>query len=538
MLKRFTVFIVAITLLLLVACSKKDVENDGMDDKEALDNVNDSGMPIVKEPISLDFFTSKTPQTANDWNDVMIFNEYRDMTDMDINWEMVPEASLEEKRNLALASGNLPDAFYSASMPPGDILKYGEQGTFIKLNDLIDEYAPNIKKLFEQYPEIEKAITFPDGNIYSFPTIFEPDFTSMRMGAKPWINEEWLEALDMDVPETTEEFYNYLKAVKNDDPNGNGKQDEIPLGGPHMGWFMDYIKGAFGVGNRGPTNSNIDIDPETGDIRFYPISDSYKDMLEYVHKLYAEKLIEQNIYSIDMNQYLANASEGLYGATNWFSPIDIFGKKAGEKYIGMPALEGPNGDKQFSRLISPVTRMGSFIITSENENPAATVRWIDYFYGEEGMKLFFMGIEGKTFEKTDDGEYEFMDHITNNKDGLTFEQAASQYLTWSGGGYPSMATEKFFKGAESSPQSLKAAKKLEPDLIEETWPAFIYTKEESNKLDGFGNDIDKYVAEMMDKFITGDASFDQWDKYVKTVKDMKLDEYMDIKEAALKRYED
>ena len=526
-------------MVALAACSsgsKKNAADDPETQKAALDNLEKEGMPIVKETITLDIFAGRTPQSAKDWNDVMIFNEYEDMTNMDIKWEMVPHSSLEEKRNLALASGNLPDVFHSANMPTTDIMKYGEQGVFVPLNDLIDDYAPNIKQIFEDYPEVEKALTFPDGNIYSLPSIFSPEFLSMRIGAKPFINKEWLEALDMDMPETTDEFYDYLKAVKEDDPNGNGKNDEIPYGGAHMGWLTEWLKGSFGLGNKGPANGNIDLDPDGDDMRFYPISDEYKDMLEYLNKLFSEGLIEQNIYSIDTNQYLSNATEGLYGSTNWFSPKDIFGKEAGEAFTGTPTLEGPHGDKLFTHLIPPIQTMGAFLVTNQNENPQATIRWIDYFYGDEGMKLFFMGIEGETFEQTDEGEYEYMDKIMNSEEGLTFEQEVAKYLTWPGAGYPSMASEKYFKGAESSEQELEAAEKIEPDLLEEAWPAFIYTKEENDKLASFGADIDKYVDEMRDKFVSGETSFSEWDKYVETLQKMNLEEYMEIKEAAYQRY--
>src|SRR5699024_5042991 len=112
---------------------------------------------IVEETITLDFFAGKAPSTNDDWNDVLIYNEYEDMTNIDINWQMVPFDSMEEKRNLALSGGELPDAFHSAGMPTQDLIKYGqEQGILIPLNDLIDEYAPNFKQILEEYPELEK----------------------------------------------------------------------------------------------------------------------------------------------------------------------------------------------------------------------------------------------------------------------------------------------------------------------------------------------------------------------------------------------
>src|SRR5699024_5510461 len=303
------------------------------------------------------------------------------------------------KRNLILSDGaNLPDAFHTASMPASDIMKYGEQGMLLPLNDLIDDYAPNFKKILEDNSDIRKALTFPDGNIYSFPMLKDPDFLSHIIGDKPFINKEWLDELDMDMPETTEEFKAYLEGVKEGNPSG-GEVDEIPFGVGDIDQLVVYLTGSFGIANMGQANPNIDLDPESNDIRFYPISDGYKELLEYLSELYSDGLIEQNIFSIESDQYHANFSEGRYGSTIDWGPEYVFGKEAGGVYSAMPALEGPNGDKLYTGLYPSVASIGAFLITSENESPATTVRWIDYFYGDEGMKMFFMGVEGETYEE-------------------------------------------------------------------------------------------------------------------------------------------
>lgn len=520
-------------LLMLAACGNDETSKNTEVDQEALDNVNEEGMPIVKDSITLDFFAAKPPITADDWGDVMVWKEYEKKSNIKVNWETIPTASVNEKRNLKLASGDLPDVFYSSWISVEDLFKYGEQGVFLSLNELIDQYAPNLKKIFEEHPEVKKAVTLPDGNIYSFPTV--QGFQSMRFSTKPFINGDWLDALEMEIPETTEEFYQYLKAVKEQDPNGNGEADEIPYGAQNMDQLITWIRGSFGIG-QGKQSGNVDLDPQEKKIRFYPITDEYKEMLQYVNKLYSEGLIEQNIFSIEQEQYLANGSEGLYGSTNWHNPVGTFGKEGGKAFEGMPALEGPSGYQLFTSVNHPAASLTSFAITSENENPVATVRWIDHFYGDEGAKLLFMGIEGETFKENDEGELEYVDEITNNPDGLTLDQAIAQYLTWPGGSYAGIAKEKYFKGSESSYQELEATEKLEPYVIEEVWPSFTYTAEENDKLSGFGSDIDKYVGEMRDKFISGDASFSEWNKYVETLESMNLEEYMNIKEDAYERY--
>src|SRR5699024_5064591 len=149
-----TLFIIMIAFLLVLIGCKEKTSKDIDSDNDNKSNLTESGMPIVKEPITLKMFTKK-PTQQTDWDDLFICNEYEDKTNIHIEWEQTPNTSLAEKRNLVLASDDLPDAFFSAEIPVSDVYKYGEQGTFIKLNDLIDEHAPNLKKLIEENPSIE-----------------------------------------------------------------------------------------------------------------------------------------------------------------------------------------------------------------------------------------------------------------------------------------------------------------------------------------------------------------------------------------------
>lgn len=530
----FIVFVIMLSILF--ACAK-DKDASGNEEGNSSDILNnESEMPIVNEPITLKFFNSKSTSSADDWNDVLIFNTYEEMTNINVEWEMIPTEGLSEKRNLALAGGSLPDAFHTAKMPTTDIIKYGEQGIFVPLNDLIEEHAPNIKKLFEEDPELEKAITMPDGNIYSLPHYYEPEFTSLLISAQPWIREDWLEQLEMDIPETTDEFYEYLKAVKETDLNGNGKHDEVPFGGTSITRLTNILNGAFGLQNKGRKHSFVDVDPVNDELRFIRTSEEYKQMLEYANKLWSEGLIEENIYSIEGDQYLANAQNNLYGSTEYFSPDQLFGEEAGSKFVGLGALEGPNGDQLYTVPTSPTVQLGAFLITSENKHPEATIRWVDYFFGDEGSKLFFMGVKDETFVEKDDGTFEYMDHITDSKDGLTREQEIAKYLTFPGGSYPGIVTAEFYSGSENSEMSNEGAAKLEPYLPDVIWPPFTYTADENKVRSTVGADIEKYTNEMRDKFITGEASFEEWDKYVAEIDKIGLQEYMEVYEAAYERY--
>lgn len=538
--RNWLLFVMAIVGMVLLAACGSTSSSDGDEKEEASaedDNVNESGMPIVDEEIEMTIFADKPAQHENnDWNDILIWNHYAEETNINVTWDQIAHDALEEKRNLALGSNDLPDAFYLSELSNSDLLKYGEQETFLKLNDLIEKYAPNLTALMEQDENIRKAITFPDGNIYSMPALIEEDFLSLRLSARPWINEDWLEELDMDMPETTDDFYEYLKAVKELDPAGNG--DTVPYGGTQIEEMVQWLAGSFGVMNTGYVNTNVDQDPDDpSKVRYYPTSDEYKELLEYIHKLYDEGLVEESIFNIEWGQFLANASENQYGSMTFYDPIELFGDDIGSQYNSLAALEGPSGHKDYTKLSPSVWDTASFVITSENENPAAAVRWMDNFYSDEGAKLYYMGVEGETYEEKD-GEITYMDHILNPDGDMTFEQAIVQQLTWVGS-INGIIKADFFQGGESAPQSMEAAEKIDPFVPDEIWPRFTFTAEENKVLDSTGQDVDKFVEEMRDKFISGDASLDEWDSYVETIEKMGgLDELLDVYQAAYDRYQE
>ena len=99
----------------------------------------------------------------------------------------------------------------------------------------------SMKRLFEARPQYEQLSYAPDGNIYGFVTANE--CYHCQAYPKLWYNTEWLEALGLEEPQTTEELKEVLLAVKNSDYNGNGKADEIPLTGSkdwdcQLEWYL------------------------------------------------------------------------------------------------------------------------------------------------------------------------------------------------------------------------------------------------------------------------------------------------------------
>src|SRR5699024_8937975 len=235
------------------------------------------------------------------------------------------------------------------------------------------------------------------------------------------------------------------------DQNGS---EVVPYGSPQIDDLIGWLEGSFGVGNRG--RPFIDKEPDSEEVRFYPIDDDYKELLEYMHKLYDEGLIAQNIFSIEKDQFVANAAEGGYGSTVFYDPGIVIHEKVADVYTGGIPLRGPNG-KQSKVLGHTVSDIGAFAITDENEHPEATMRWVDHFYSDEGAKLLFLGVEGESYHETEDGEIELANEIANPPEGRTQDQELAEhagYLPTSG--TPGILKEEYFKGAETTPDALKA----------------------------------------------------------------------------------
>ncbi|WP_232313111.1 extracellular solute-binding protein [Paenibacillus sp. P22] len=195
-----------------------------------------------------DSFTDVHPASKDLW----MWKKYEEKTGIHIEWEEIPGESSAERKNVMLASGKLPDAFYQTGFSSSELVKYGEQGLFLPLEDLIEQHAPNLKQWFEKNPEVKKAITMPDGHIYSLPYIDTAlPYRSIRL----YINKTWLDNLGLQVPKTTDELQAALKAFKEKDANGNGDPND------EMGWVMPtgfingmferQLYGSFGMGNGG-----------------------------------------------------------------------------------------------------------------------------------------------------------------------------------------------------------------------------------------------------------------------------------------------
>ena len=225
--------LVMVFTIVISGCSSKNTDNSS--NAKPTNQAEKTNAPAdtaaAAKPVDISVFSVQESGIDIPTNKFTKFVE--DKFNIKFDWQINPSDGAKEKRQISLASGDYPDAYiltaYIDEFSQADVLKYGQQGVLLPLNDLIDKYAPNIKAAMEKHPELKTLNTAPDGNIYGLGAYTECFHCSYPN--KMWVNTEWLKKLNMEMPKTTDEFKAMLEAFKTKDPNGNGKADEVPLSG-------------------------------------------------------------------------------------------------------------------------------------------------------------------------------------------------------------------------------------------------------------------------------------------------------------------
>ncbi len=498
-------------------------------------------LPIVTEPITLTVWTKFkgdiTSTPLKSFGETKVMQELEKRTGIHIEWLHVSAADSSEKFNLMVASRDLPDMigwkwYKNVVGGPQTLLN---NNTIIRLNENIAKYGPNYKKLMDLDPNIRKEAATDNGDIFAYLQIAvgtkpgEP----LRRGKGPMFRQDWLDKLNLKVPTTIDEWYNVLKAFREQDPNGNGEKDEVPFVTYGQGEGYKRMATAWGI------LDGFYVDPVSGQVKYGPIEPAYKNYLSTMTKWYAEGLIDPEFPASETKFYEARIAGNLAGA--WFGgsseQFAYFTNMAdsiaqGFKLIGATMPIGPAGKSYFFEKDTRLFDAGT-AISSKNKHIKESIKWLDYQYSDEGAEMMNFGIEGESYIK-ENGKYMFTDKVLKNPD-MPFSAALAMYTP--------IATTS----AELGIRFLEIDKPLVQGQIEAelAWgladdsiamPKVTLSTEEADTVSTIMNEINTYKEEMYVRFVMGLEPIDNFDKFVQLIKDMKINEVLKIQNDALQRY--
>ncbi len=540
------VFAALVLCLLLTACTSNNkaskdpsVENNNTaESKQEMSNFNATGYPVVNEPITIKIVAKHSiGKDQYKYGEMQLFREISEKTNVLVEWDEIAGSAFAEKKSLIFASNDLPDAFWGEGMSDADILT--NQEFFIPLNDLIDKYGTNIKKVFAKRPETKLSIIASDGNMYSLFRVRELYFPA---GRTTWgINKKWLDRLGLEIPKTTDDFYNVLKAFKTQDPNQNGKDDEIPfifhhaMGSGSVRSAADFYP-AFGVyENTSNSELTYHLMLRDGKVVFTPMDPGYKEALKYLNKLYAEGLLDKEIFTTDSNTYYAKtrSEEDLVGVViDWTIDGAVGVERAKNDFVQLGALIGPNGDQGWGIVSGSQIGRHMFEITTKNQYPEATMRWVDEFYDPINSVQAFFGPIGEMIKKEGDKLI-----ALEPEEGKSYGSWKWGRTCADSGAYAALKEySSFFIPPEQQVARAKAEEFVAEHLQKEPFPNIFFSTEDVAALKKILVDINTFVETSRAQFVTEDDIDKKWDEYVQQLEKMKINDALNILQRAYEQY--
>lgn len=476
-----------------------------------------SNKPITFSWLAYDRTEGKV---RTDWE---IFKEIQAKTGVSIEFQVVSQEGLKEKKQIMIATNTATD-FIQVDTQEGR--EHGPDKVFLNLNDYLDK-APNLKSFYDKYPEAKAVATGADGGIYTVPVI-EGDAEGKGFNFIWYTRSDLVKKYNLKAPTTVDEFYQFLKQLKEKEPNSYPLTSNAIVGDTGLYTVFGRIfSGIHGFYN---------IDPTTDKYAFAPYHDGYKKGLEFLNKLYTEKLLDPEYSLITQAQWEERILTGKSLVTYfWKADLEaLTGKalKAGSAGYELDAIPqfAADGIKnyQYSR---PVVGAVGRAISAKVKDKERAVQFLDYLLSDEGSKYLSLGIEGKTYTM-EDGKPVYMKEFGTSPftvlrkdwgvwyDLITLDNARSR--------------EVWERGLSDKSKDINARY---ADYIIPAPKQIVKTDEELELEKSKLTNLSKYLEQKLTEFVTGKTPINDttYQEFVDQAKKLGADELLNMYNTAYSR---
>ncbi|WP_309118286.1 extracellular solute-binding protein [Paenibacillus sp.] len=343
-------------------------------------------LPIVDEPTTLTWMLV----SENPANDKLIAKEIEKRTGITLDLQTYSSTTYQDRLRVVVASGQLPDIFHG--LPFAELKKIGQQGAVVAINDYAD-MLPNFKKLYiDENPWVVKSYGDEAGKLYSWPIY------NMNRD----VNHGWMYRKDifdkLGIPEwtNTDEFYEAMKKVKEAYP------DSFPIASKTKdGIFRDW---GYGWGVSGASYPMY-YDEAAKTWKFAPAQAEFKDMLDFMKKLYNEGLLDPEFLTDTPDSWTAKlTTDKAFVTWDWIGRLDLFYNQVKDQY--------PTYDMRYANPVGPTGNVRTLpkidvnfgITVANNDKKEIALKLLDYLTSPSGAALVTLGVEGETFNFDADGK--------------------------------------------------------------------------------------------------------------------------------------
>ncbi|MCL2378255.1 MAG: hypothetical protein FWC77_03920 [Defluviitaleaceae bacterium] len=473
----------------------------------------------------------------NDYGESAFSAALEEMTGVNIEWLHPPSGQAPENFALMVVSGDFPDIIEWAwtTQHHGGAMGAIADGIIIPLNEAKEQWAPNYMAFLDAHPHIYRQVVTDEGVHFAFPFLRADDILKTTTG--PIIRMDWLEYLNLDIPETMDEWYEMLVLFRDEMGATTGFTGQAGSGDPNG--ILNTFLPAFGI------RTNFFVE---GDQIVYGFTQpEFREFLELMAYWYSERLIDQNIFTTTRAEMDAAILSGESGAVigpggGALGPWLHAGWETDPNY-DLTAARFPTFDRNVltrhggsSNDLADGSRGHAGISTSATEVEAIT-RLLDFAFSEEGNLLYNFGPYGVSWEWVD-GVPTYTDIVMNHPD-RTFAQALTYFARGAFNG-PFNQDPWYLIQFYALPQQEEALtfwrQQNNPEAT--LLPPVSHSIEEATIISARMADIDTFRREWIALFVTGATPIndDTWNTFVTTLNNMGVPEVRDIHQDALERF--
>lgn len=504
----------------------------------------------LKEKTTLTGMISYPANTESEQNKKTIFKRLQEQTNVEIKWTAIQGDQWEDKITLNMSDPNkLTDFIFTAGFSDSNLLKYADYGAIIPLEEYIDQYMPNLKSVFDKYPEYRTMCTDVNGHIWSLPWIEQlgSEKTAIQtVGNMSFINKKWLDFLKLDIPETVDELEEVLIAFRD---HAEDLQKEFGIDGSIIPMSCIVNNGdqdpsilinGFGEGYGDADKDRHIAVTDDQKVICSATQEGYKKGIAWLHKLYEEKLIDPEAFTQEWSTYVSKGKSGRYGVCfTW----DIANIDNLQDWVPLPALtaDTTNITPQNGSFTSGFDR-GRCVVTSVAENPALVCAWLDQMYAPLQSPQNNWGTYGEDdefdiFEMSENEEGEPMLKHAPLGDASPVEVREAEAV-----GGPLAVLDEYYGKYVTCPDDAQyrldwIKEYFTPDMhTNYVYPNVFMSREDTETLSNLQADIQKAINAKKSDWIMNGFDDKDWDKYLDSLEAYGLSEYLQLFQKYLDNY--
>lgn len=375
--------------------STAEESKDNKAEETEVDKSEEPAEPVVLKVSLFDRGTTfENGDTLQDNPMVDYINEnFGKPNNITVEYVLIPRDQEVDKLNLLMASGDAPDIVFTYN---SDLFySYAMDGGLTELSGLIDEFGPNLKETLGVFGNY-------DGGTYAV-TFFDQEAGLSGQFAR-YIRKDWLDKLELPLPQTKEEFYDAMVAFKEQDPGNVGKDKVVPFSLTAQSFSDEDWQQSSQHLNYSFVEKMTEEDFFTLPQIMYP---GYKEGVRFMNRMYNDGLIDPEFALMDIGQQYEKIANGLVGtyAMNAGAklypngPVDTMRTQHGGEFAIIEPFTNVDGVTA-KRAWSPAGSM-KIMIPVFSENAEAAVKYLNWLADDENRITVSYGIEGENWTEVD-----------------------------------------------------------------------------------------------------------------------------------------